>query len=342
MIRHQNIRGLANKTDEFLISSSNIPHVHCLTEHHVWIEEINVYLDKYTLGTYFCRQTYKQGGVSIYVSKEIQYNTVNFDHYIKEKDFEAYALKLQVLSNNLVIICIYRSHTGKFSYFLNQLELNLNILYKISTNIILCGDFNTHLFDIYSRVLLLQSLLASFNLFSTVTFPTRIFNNSYSLIDNIYIDTNRFNFSVYPLTNGLSDHDAQVINLSNILCSSPEQLSSYIRRTDNNTVWKFTELLSYEIWEDVFQDSNVNIIFNNFCSIYLRIFNTSFPIKKIQESLKHKSWLTSGIRTSCANKRKLYVTYRSSNDLNFKIYYKKYCKILSSMIAVTKKSTLMI
>ena len=86
------------------------------------------------------------------------------------------------------------------------------------------------------------SLCWPLNLFSTVTFPTRIFNNSNSLIDNIYIDTNRFNFSAYPLINGLSDHDAQVINLSNIFCPSPKQLSSYIRKTDNNAVQKFTNL----------------------------------------------------------------------------------------------------
>ena len=179
------------------------------------------------------------------------------------------------------------------------------------------------------------SLCWPLNLFSTVMFPTRIFNNSYSLIDNIYIDTNRFNFSVYPLINGLSAHYAQVINLSNIICSSPKQLSSYIRRTANNAIWRFTDLLSYEIWEDVFQDNKVNIIFNNFLNIYLRIFNTSFPIKKIQESLKHKPWLTSGIRTFCANKRKLYLARRNSNDLNFKIY-----RVTNGSQTVLKKKVL--
>ena len=34
---------------------------------------------------------------------------------------------------------------------------------------------------------------------------------------------------------------------------------------------------------------------------------------------------------------KLYVTYRNSNDLNYKEYYKKYCKIVSSVIAAAKK-----
>jgi hypothetical protein len=34
-------------------------------------------------------------------------------------------------------------------------------------------------------------------------------------------------------------------------------------------------------------------------------------------------WLTNGIRISYANKLKLYVTYRNSNDPNYKECYKK-------------------
>jgi hypothetical protein len=76
---------------------------------------------------------------------------------------------------------------------------------------------------------------------------------------------------------------------------------------------------SYEHWDDVFQENNVNIIFNNFLNIYLRIYYASFPTKKIQESYKPKPWLTNGIRISCAKKRKMYVTYRSSKDPNYKV-----------------------
>ena len=59
-IYHQNIRGLFNKTDEFLIAlSSHSPHVICLTEHHLRIDEIHsIYLDQYTVGAHFCRKTY--------------------------------------------------------------------------------------------------------------------------------------------------------------------------------------------------------------------------------------------------------------------------------------------
>ena len=87
-IFHQNIRGFSNKIDEFLISLSyNSPHVICLTEHHLRIDEINnLYLDQYILGAHFCRKTYKQGGVAIYVHKEILYTNVNLDQYITERD----------------------------------------------------------------------------------------------------------------------------------------------------------------------------------------------------------------------------------------------------------------
>ena len=158
----------------------------------------------------------------------MHYTNINLDQYIREKELEVCALKLQVLSKSIVVICIYRSPSGDFIYFLNQLEFILNKLFKLSTNIVLCGDFNTSLLETNSRILLLQSLLASYNLFNVVKFPTRISNNSHSLIDNIYLDTNRFNFTVYPLINGLSDHDAQIINLSNILCSNHKQPFSCI------------------------------------------------------------------------------------------------------------------
>jgi hypothetical protein len=126
------------------------------------------------------------------------------------------------------------------------------------------------------------------------------------------------------------------INLSNILSTVLRRLFSFTRRINSNSVHKFTDL-SYKNWEDVFLENNVNIIFNNFIKTYLRIFYASFPNIKIQESHKSKPWLKTGIKISCANIRKLYVTYRNGNDPNYKEYYKKQCKILSSVTAVAKK-----
>jgi hypothetical protein len=68
---------------------------------------------------------------------------------------------------------------------------------------------NTNYLDDNYRKHLLDSLLASVGLYSTVKFPTRISNTSISLIDNIYIKIYKHEFFVIPLINGLSDHDGQ-------------------------------------------------------------------------------------------------------------------------------------
>ena len=109
-----------------------------------------------------------------------------------------------MLSTCLLVMCICRSPSGDFCYFIKQLELVLNKLYKVSTNTVLRGDFNINFLEKSSRVILLESLLASFSLDSTVKFPTRNVNNSHTLIDNIFIDKNRFYSLVHPLINPLN------------------------------------------------------------------------------------------------------------------------------------------
>jgi hypothetical protein len=154
--------------------------------------------------------------------------------------------------NNLIIICIYRSPTGNFTHFLSQLEIILNDLYNTSSIFIICGDFNIDYTKNSYRKYSLESLLASFNFFSTVIFPTRISKHSSTQIDNIYVNTFKFDFSVYPVANDLSDHDAQIIAFTDIFIPTPRQSFAMVRKINKNTIANFAYLLSYETWEDVF------------------------------------------------------------------------------------------
>ena len=82
----------------------------------------------------------------------------------------------------------------------------------------------------------------------------------------------------------------------------------------------------------MFGKQDVNEIFNNFHNIFLRIFHSSFPEKKIQLQDKGKTWITKGIQTSIKNKRDLYLKCRNSNNHKLKTYYKSYCKLLANII----------
>ena len=336
---HQNIRGLNNKTDELLISlSPSTPQIICLTEHHLKPDEIgNICLGHYTLGTSFCRRSFKQGGVCIFASDNTSTEVIDLEQHTKEKDLEICALQTYIASACFVIICVYRSPTGDFNYFIDQLEVILNRIYKISRYIILCGDFNINFLENNTKKYSLDALLASFNLSGIVNFPTRTSYQSSTQIDNIFINTQQNDYFIQPLNNGLSDHDGQILTFPNVVTFTPKHTSIKVRKMNEHSIMNFTLLLSYENWEEVFQDNDINTIFNKFLNTYLRIFNTSFPYTVVNNAYNNKPWLTSGIKISCATKRKLYLCLKKNSDQTYREYYKLYCHILSKVIVLAKK-----
>ncbi len=125
---------------------------------------------------------------------------------------------LHISSHTIVIITVYKSPTSNITYFIHNLEAAVNQVYNNAVNMILCGDFNINYLTDNQNKQALNSLLNSYSLYSIIEFPTRIHNNSNSTIDKIFI--NKFkneNYSVHPLINGLSDHDAQVLSLPHII-----------------------------------------------------------------------------------------------------------------------------
>jgi len=259
MIFQQNIRGITHKTEELSFSLSEInPQVFCIAETHLRPEEINlINLGQYTLGAQYSRWHFRQGGVSIFTLNNIVFDVIDLNQFCREKDFEICALKIQLMSTYLLVLCIYRSTdleiyrspSGDFSYFLTQLEIVLNKLYKISVNIILCGDFNVNFSDSTSRAPVLESLLHSFYLESIVEFPTSFMPTSQTIIYNIFLDKKTLKSQVYPHINGISDHDAQLIILLDLTYYFSKSPSLCRRVIDDYSVQKFIELLSHESWE---------------------------------------------------------------------------------------------
>jgi hypothetical protein len=62
-----------------------------------------------------------------------------------------------------------------------------------------------------------DSMMNTYNLIQVVKFPSRISNDKGTLIDNTFLDFARLNhYSVYPVKNGLLDHDAQILALKKL------------------------------------------------------------------------------------------------------------------------------
>jgi hypothetical protein len=101
----------------------------------------------------------------------------------------------------------------------------------------------------------------------------------------------------------------------------------------------FINKLSKESWDTLFNNEDVNDMFNYFLNDYLRIFNSSFPLQTvmIRKNSTNNEWITKGIKISCNNKRKLYLACRHHNNEEIKGYYQLYSNILANVIREAKK-----
>ena len=83
---------------------------------------------------------------------------------------------------------------------------------------------------------------------------------------------------MYPFINCLSDHDAQIVAFTDISISTSKQAFSLKRKVDSNTVNNFGYMLSYDNWENVFLEENVNTILITLSIFILGSFVQVFPL----------------------------------------------------------------
>jgi hypothetical protein len=217
----------------------------------------------------------------MYIRKCLSFTVINIARYCKEKDLEACAIKLKLLSKSICIVTEYRSPSGNFQLFLNGLDNNIKKVYKSYVHLIICGDININYFNDYKEKRELNNILKTYNLVSIIHFPTKITNKSRTIIDNIFLDTTKIiNFETHSLPNGLSDHEAQMLEIySHILkCNKSNYKVKTIGKVDLYSIKEFKDKLSEELWQNIFDiiNGDVNSNFNSFLNTYLLIFYSFF------------------------------------------------------------------
>ena len=85
----------------------------------------------------------------------------------------------------------------------------MSLLYTEKNEFIIWGEININYLDSHNRRQQLDTLLAMYNLKSTVNFPMRIFNGSSTVIDNICICI--YLFPKIPYT-GMYPMDVGIVN----------------------------------------------------------------------------------------------------------------------------------
>jgi hypothetical protein len=148
-------------------------------------------------------------------------------------------------------------------------------------------DIDIDFFTYNERKKQLDAMLLSYNSAATVHFPTRVQNQSYMAIDNVFIDKYKFTkYTASTIYNGLSDRDAQLLTIKDINLQTIDHCSYSIKNINKYSMEEFKIRLSYESWDCIFSNNDnmdSDSLFNTFLNNYLRIVYTRFPLRKILE-----------------------------------------------------------
>jgi hypothetical protein len=215
---------------------------------------------------------------------------------------EACTLKLDFLSTKICIITVYRSPNVNFQYFIKGLDNIIKKIYKPGVQLIICGDIDIIYLMESKEKQEVNNILNLYNLVSVINFPTRVKNNLRSAVDNIFLDTTQFEkYTTCSMVNGLSYHDAQMLELNVVNLNTKRNNCKTIRKIDFNSINEFKNKLSSELWQNVFENYNnyVDSIFNSFLNTYLQIFYSCFPKITVNKTTSTKQWITKDIINSC-------------------------------------------
>jgi hypothetical protein len=157
---------------------------------------------------------------------------------------------------NICVLTLYRAPSGNFSSFLLKLDTILQSQYTPMQHFIICGDINVNYLNESEDKNQLDNILLSYNWTSIINFTTRVQNTSATAIDNVFIYVSQYeSYTVTPVINGVSDHDAQLLIISTDYSYVPIHKFKSVRKINKYTMSDFIDKLSRKSWDTIF---NIN------------------------------------------------------------------------------------
>ena len=196
---------------------NNSPDIICLQETWQIFDTSLFQLQNYNLIEINSRVSARGGGVGIYTKSGIA--SVSLPQYsvFVERIFESLFIEITTEDKKRIVIgSVYRpgtrcpgiTFTEQFAQFSEILSNTLSELSSVYDNVFIFGDFNLDALKIEENKYISDYIdtLFSYGFLQIITKPTRISENSATLIDHILTNSNNDRFDSYILCCRISDH----------------------------------------------------------------------------------------------------------------------------------------
>ena len=316
-IFHVNIQSIKAKGDKLISYLSLLKRkfdIICLTETWYGEEKIaEIFFEQY-MGFYSNRLSRKGGGACILISKKLNCQlteTLNVNSDFVEAVF------VEILSNNKKVIVgsVYRPPNTNFDAFINFIESELQPMTSNSSELYVCGDFNLDLLKINgvdSSSSIFYNTMSSLSLLPVISKPTRITDETGTLIDNIF--TNNFlSFTSGILTSDTSDHLPIFLIYSDYYSENTVKPREYSYRVINEeTLSNLYDKVASTNFSNVVEEEDIDNAVLLFHENLLQMYNECCPIRTKSISIKDqlKPWINTQIKSLIKRRENMFKLFK--------------------------------
>lgn len=335
---HLNIQGIQNKIDQInllLNSSQNDIHILGLSESKLRNDHMNSLFEIRNYQIFRKDRVISTdrpehgGGLIVYVKDGIKCER-RYD--LECERIECMWLEIfQTNSRSFLVGNIYR-HPSETISWNEDFEIQFDKILECDKEIYLMGDFNRDLMQENIKNPWLE-YMESFGLFQTINTPTRITDQSATLIDHIYSNT-QCNIMMTKVPKlGLSDHFPVFLSRKTNCSNGPKNTHFTIsyRSFKHFNENSFVNDLKSTPWDivKVFDDTNDSV--EIWSSLFSDIINKHLPLRKHRVKRKQQpKWLTANIIDAIKTRDRF-------KSINNQEQYKLWRNKVSKMIKLSKK-----
>ena len=309
---------------------------------------LNVALEPlYTLpsyNTFFNSRNTKGGGTLLHISEKLKASELASLTFTLPY-FESVFVLVQLSGKKLIIGNIYRPPNSDIDSFLSKLFEVLTSILQLdsSCSSIIMGDINIDLLKVSANARFMEfyTIMTSFNYCPLIRRPTRVTDESQTLIDHIWTNEPHTVFNSGIVSYDLSDH-FPVFAVIEQNIAVPHNESQYVTMNKrlNNEVCdaKFRDLLSNTDFSDVNDAATVDDMYNKFSVKLCNAYNDAYPCIEIRRRKIDllKPYINADLRSLIREKHRIQRLYRRF-PYTYGTQYKRLKNKVNKAISKAKK-----
>ena len=199
------------------------------------------------------------------------------------------------------------------------------------------GDFNIDLLQYNSHPMTSEFIDVMFSTYyiPLINRPTRVTDNSATLIDNIYtncLDNENSISGILPTD--ISDHFPIFHIIFDKHKSETITKPVFKRKMSRKAIAEFNKCIHETRWDSILGNENTQSAYSSFVGMFSAIYNETFPVQQCKESTKipKKPWITKNLLDCIIKKNTMYknlkLKFDTSQYSEYKIYKNRLISIL--------------